>query len=380
MVGPLAGLRVVEMAGIGPGPFCAMLLADLGAEVIRVERPGARVPANQDVLLRGRAASLILDLRDEQVLADVLTLVDGADVLLEGFRPGVMEKLGLGPEVCLERNPPLVYGRMTGWGQFGPLAKAAGHDINYIAISGALNAIGHADGKPVPPLNYLGDFGGGAMLLAVGLLAALHERTQSGQGQVVDAAMTDGAALLSAMMYGMHAAGEWSNERGRNMLDTGAHFYDTYECADGRYVAIGAIEPQFYAELRARCGLTDDAAFNAQMDAAQWPQLKQRLAEVFRRRTRDEWSELLEGSDACFAPVLDWDEAPEHAHNVARQTFIDVGGKMQPAPAPRFSRTVPPAPGCAGAADGPAAMFGWGLDAAVVERLAPAIKASAGGG
>ncbi|MCK9515243.1 MAG: CaiB/BaiF CoA-transferase family protein [Ottowia sp.] len=370
MTGPLAGLKVVEMAGIGPGPFCAMLLADLGAEVIRIARPGARMPANHDVLLRSRAAELVVDLRQEQVRADVLALVDGADVLLEGFRPGVMEKLGLGPDVCLARNPRLIYGRMTGWGQKGPLAHAAGHDLNYIAISGALHAIGRAGEKPVVPLNYIGDFGGGAMLLAVGVLAALYERGQSGRGQVIDAAMTDGAALLSAMMYGMHAAGQWNNRRGTNLLDGGAHFYDTYACADGRWVAIGAIEPQFYALLRERCGLASDAEFDAQMDPARWPRLKERLAELFKQRTRDEWCELLEGSDACFAPVLDWDEAPRHPHNVARQTFVNVDGKMQPAPAPRFSRSQADAPGAGAGQDTAAVLQRWNVAAAAASRLA----------
>ncbi|KQP13095.1 CaiB/BaiF CoA-transferase family protein [Pseudorhodoferax sp. Leaf267] len=344
MAGPLQGLKVIEMAGIGPGPFCAMLLADMGAEVVRIERPGTRANPH-DILARGRSV-LQLDLRADGAAAGVLDAIASADVLIEGFRPGVMERLGLGPAACHARNPRLVYGRMTGWGQHGPLAKAAGHDINYIAISGALHAIGRSGEAPVPPLNYVGDFGGGAMLLAFGLLAALHETQRSGQGQVVDAAMTDGAALLSAMMLGMKAAGQWSNQRGENMLDGGAHFYDTYACADGKYVAIGAIEPQFYALLRERCGIADDPAFDAQLDTDRWPLLKLRMADLFRTRTRDAWCALLEGTDACFAPVLDWDEAPAHAHNVARQTFVEVGGLVQPAPAPRFSRTaaqVPPA-------------------------------------
>jgi alpha-methylacyl-CoA racemase len=260
-------------------------------------------------------------------------------VLIEGFRPGVMERLGLSPQVCHERNPRLLYGRKTGWGQAGPLSHAAGHDINYIAISGALHAVGRAGQPPVVPLNYVGDFGGGAMLLAVGLLSAVFEAGRSGRGQVVDAAMTDGAALLSALMYGMHAAGQWSNSRGENLLDGGAFFYSTYECADGRFVAIGSIEPQFYATFLERCGLTGDPAFGRLMDRAAWPAMKQRLADVMRTRTRDQWCEVLEGSDACFAPVLDWDEAPSHAHNVARRTFVDVDGVVQPAPAPRFDRT-----------------------------------------
>ncbi|WP_353178336.1 CaiB/BaiF CoA transferase family protein [Delftia acidovorans] len=341
MPGPLEGVRVVEFAGLGPGPFCAMLLADMGAEVLRIARPGTPVDA-QDITTRSRS-QVEIDLRGEEGQASALALIARADLLIEGFRPGVMERLGLGPEPCLARNPRLVYGRMTGWGQHGPLAHAAGHDINYIAISGALHAIGRAGEAPVPPLNYVGDFGGGGMLLAVGLLAALHEAGRSGRGQVIDAAMTDGTALLSAFMYGFKAKGQWSNQRGENLLDGGAHFYDTYACADGKYIAIGTIEPQFYAELRQRCGI-QDPLFDAQLDAARWPLLKLRLADVFRTRTRQQWCELLEGSDACFAPVLDWDEAPQHAHNRARATFTEAGGVLQPAPAPRFSRSVPEQP------------------------------------
>ncbi|GLS14827.1 CaiB/BaiF CoA transferase family protein [Hydrogenophaga electricum] len=337
MAGPLAGLKVIEMAGIGPGPFCAMVLSDLGADVVRIVRPGTPLDPN-DVLARGRTV-LALDLRRPDAVDEVLALVAQADVLIEGFRPGVMERLGLGPSVCMARQPRLVYGRMTGWGQHGPLSHAAGHDINYIAISGALHAVGRSGDSPLPPLNYVGDFGGGAMLLAVGILSALHETARSGQGQVVDAAMTDGAALMSAMMYGMKAAGQWSNQRGENLLDGGAFFYDTYACADGRYVAVGAIEPQFYALLRERCCIADDPAFDPQMDPSSWPLLKLRLAEVFRTRTRDAWCALLEGCDACFAPVLDWDEAPTHPHNRARQTFVELDGVVQPAPAPRFQRT-----------------------------------------
>lgn len=369
MAGPLAGLKVVEMAGIGPGPFCAMVLADLGAEVIRIARPGAKAPANDDLLLRGRAINLELDLRQEQALVDVLALIDQADVLLEGFRPGVMEKLGLGPDICLRRNPRLVYGRMTGWGQFGPLAHAAGHDINYIAITGALHAIGRAGEKPVVPINYIGDFGGGAMLLAVGVLAALHERVQSGQGQVIDAAMTDGAALLSTMMFGLRAAGQWSNDRESNLLDGAAHFYDTYECADGRWVAIGAIEPQFYAVLRERCGLINDVEFDKQMDPTQWPKLKKRLVEIFKQRTRDDWVELLEGTEACFAPVLDLDEAPKHRHNVARGTFITLKDGVMPAPAPRFSRTVPSVQHSVAALEAPLLMKRWHVNSLTAKRL-----------
>jgi len=370
MPGPLQGLRVIEMAGLGPGPFCAMLFADMGAEVLRIERPGTPRNSN-DILARGRSL-LQIDLRAEGAAATVRDAIARADVLIEGFRPGVMERLGLGPADCLALNPRLVYGRMTGWGQHGPLAQAAGHDINYIALSGALHAVGRAGEPPVPPLNYVGDFGGGAMFLAFGILAALHEAKASGQGQVVDAAMTDGAALMSAMMYGLKAGGRWSNQRGENLIDGGAHFYDTYACADGRYVAIGAIEPQFYALLRERCGIADDPAFDAQMDAARWPLLKLRLADVFRTRTRDEWCALLEGSDACFAPVLDWDEAPAHPHNVARGTFVEVDGVVQPAPAPRFSRSAPPALSGEPREEGTALLRRWGVG----EDTAPSLRAA----
>jgi alpha-methylacyl-CoA racemase len=330
MPGPLEGVHVVEFAGLGPGPFCAMLLADLGAEVLRIARPGTPVDA-QDITTRSRS-QVGIDLRSEQGQAAAMDLAARADLLIEGFRPGVMERLGLGPNACLARNPRLVYGRMTGWGQHGPLAHSAGHDINYIAISGALHAIGRAGEAPVPPLNYVGDFGGGGMLLAVGLLAAF--------------------------MYGFKAKGQWSNQRGENMLDGGAHFYDTYACADGKYIAIGAIEPQFYAELRQRCGI-QDPLFDGQMDAARWPLLKLRLADVFRTRTRQQWCELLEGSEACFAPVLDWDEAPQHAHNRARATFTEAGGVIQPATAPRFSRSVPEQPRPPRAASLEEALAAW---------------------
>jgi len=369
MAGPLQGLKVIEMAGLGPGPFCAMLLADMGAEVLRIERPGTP-DTPHDILARGRT-HLALDLRAAGAADRVLSLIERADVLIEGFRPGVMERLGLGPDPCLQRNPRLVFGRMTGWGQDGPLAQAAGHDINYIALSGALHAIGRSGEGPVPPLNLVGDFGGGAMLLAFGVLSALYEAQRSGRGQVIDAAMTDGAALLSAMMYGLKAAGRWSNQRGENLLDGGAHFYDTYACADGRHVAIGAIEPQFYALLRERCGIADDPAFDAQMDPTAWPLLKLRLADVFRTRTRDEWCALLEGSDACFAPVLDWDEAPQHPHNQARGTFVTAQGLTQPAPAPRFSRSVPEQPGARPHPTAPELLHRWGLEADALSALLP---------
>ncbi|MBC5767067.1 CaiB/BaiF CoA transferase family protein [Ramlibacter albus] len=336
MAGPLQGIKVVEFAGLGPAPFCAMVLADMGAEVLRIARPGA-APGRFDVNCRNRA-TVQVDLRAPGAVAALMPAIAGADALIEGFRPGVMERLGFGPGECLAANPRLVYGRMTGWGQGGPLHTAAGHDINYIAISGALHAIGPAGGQPVPPLNLVGDYGGGAMVLGMGLLAALLEARSSGRGQVVDAAMTDGAALLCTNMYASHAAGRATNERGTNLLDGGAPFYCTYACADGKSIAVGAIEPQFYALLRERCGLADPL-FDAQPDRERWPLMKHRLAEVFATRTRDEWCALLEGSDACFAPVLDWDEAPRHPHNRARGTFVDVDGVVQPAPAPRFTRT-----------------------------------------
>jgi len=371
MAGPLRGLKVIEMVGLGPAPFCGMLLADMGAEVIRIDRPrqGADAESRWDVLARSRK-SLAIDLKKPGATETVLQLIEQADVLIEGFRPGVMERLGLGPDACLARQPRLVYGRMTGWGQHGPLAQAAGHDINYIAISGALHAIGRPGQPPAVPLNYIGDFGGGAMLLAFGVLAALFESRASGQGQVVDAAMTDGAALLSAMMYGFKAAGLWTNQRGENLLDGGAHFYDVYACADGKHVAIGALEPQFYAELLQRCGI-DDPAFSAQMDKSQWPALKQKLVEVFKTRSRAEWCELLEGTDACFAPVLDWDEAPQHAHNQARETFVNVAGMLQPAPAPRFSRTpaAAPTPPSNSGQDSEDILSSWGVAAEQIARL-----------
>ncbi|MCL4685142.1 CoA transferase [Myxococcota bacterium] len=342
MAGPLEGIRIVEIAGIGPGPFCGMLLADLGAEVLRVDRTeAARQPRrpgpNLDFLARGRH-SVAVDLKHPRGVEVVLRLVDRADALIEGFRPGVMERLGLGPDVCLGRNPRLVYGRMTGWGQDGPLAKAAGHDLNYIALTGALHAIGRPDSPPPPPLNLVGDFGGGGLLLAYGIVCALLERARSGQGQVVDAAMVDGASTLMAIIYGAHKAGWWQDQRMSNMLDGGAHFYDSYETKDGKYVSIGSIEPQFYRELLEKIGLAGEELPH-QMDRSAWPKLKERFAAIFKTRTRDEWCDLLEGSDVCFAPVLSLAEAPEHPHLRARGTFVDVEGAQQPGPAPRFSRT-----------------------------------------
>lgn len=339
MPGPLHGIKVIEMVGIGPGPFCAMMLADMGADVVRIDKKGAKAPSKFDVLARGRR-TIALDLKDPKAQAVAQALIARADALVEGFRPGVMERLNLGPDECLRSNPRLVYGRMTGWGQSGPLAHAAGHDLNYIALSGMLQAIGRADEPPPPPLNLVGDFGGGAMMLAFGILCALLEAKSSGRGQVVDAAMTDGSALLGALMYGLKASGRWSVARGANLLDGAAHFYDTYECADGKYVALAAIEPQFYAELLTLLGI-DDADFAPQMDASRWSALKLKVAARIKSKTRAEWSAVLEGSDACFAPVLDMDEAPEHPHNAARNAFIQIDGVMQPAPAPRFSRTMP---------------------------------------
>jgi alpha-methylacyl-CoA racemase len=341
-MGPLAGVRILEIAGIGPGPFAAMMLADMGADLLRVDRaervnpnPGEEPPA--DLLNRGRR-SVGLDLKNPDGVAALLKLVEGADALLEGFRPGVMERLGLGPDTCLERNPRLVYGRMTGWGQTGPLAHAAGHDINYIALAGTLHGIGRAGEKPLPPLNLVGDFGGGGMLLAFGIVSALFERSRSGKGQVVDAAMVDGAAVLMTMMHGFRQIGMWKDERGTNLLDTGSHFYDTYETADGKYVSIGSIEPQFYQELLRLTGLEGEE-LPRQMERTAWGPLAERLTEIFKSKTRDEWCEIMEGTDVCFAPVLSMGEAYEHPHNVARGTFVEVAGKLQPGPAPRFSRT-----------------------------------------
>jgi alpha-methylacyl-CoA racemase len=344
-MGPLAGKRIIEIAGIGPGPFAAMLLSDLGAEVIRVERAGAvRGPTPDkpagDVSLRGRR-NVAIDLKHPDGVATLLDLIESADGLIEGFRPGVMERLGVGPDVCLGRNPKLVFGRMTGWGQDGPYAQAAGHDINYISLAGALAHFGRAGEAPVPPLNMVGDFGGGGMFLALGVVAALLEAQTSGQGQVVDTAMVDGTAVLMTMFWSMKAAGIFDEQNpGTNLLDTGAHFYDVYECSDGRYISIGSIEPQFYAELMRLTGLEGDDQFARQMDATQWPELKVRIAELFKTKTCDEWCELMEMTDVCFAPVLTMSEAAQHPHNVERQTFIELGGTVQPAPAPRFSRTA----------------------------------------
>jgi alpha-methylacyl-CoA racemase len=343
-MGPLAGITVVEIAGIGPGPFCAMMLADMGAEVIRVDRAenvagGDPASPPADLNNRGRR-SIGVDLKNPDGVAVVLDLVERAEALVEGFRPGVAERLGIGPEECLARNPKLVYGRMTGWGQDGPLAGAAGHDINYIALAGALDPIGRRGEAPVPPLNLIGDYGGGGMLLAFGVVCGVLEAQRSGQGQVVDTAMVDGAAVLMTMTHALRAMGIWNDERGTNMLDTGAHFYNVYETADGKYVSVGSIEPQFYAELLRLTGLEGEE-LPWQHDRQQWPALKERLAAIFKTKTRDEWSALMEGTDVCFAPVLSIPEAIEHPHNVDRRTFVEVAGIRQPGPAPRFSRTEP---------------------------------------
>ncbi len=341
-MGALDGVRVIELAGIGPGPFCGMMLADMGAEVVQVDRAGAvrggdpeRPPGN--VNARGRR-SIGIDLKSPEGVETVLRLVEGADMLFEGFRPGVAERLGVGPDDCLARNPALVYGRMTGWGQEGPYASMAGHDINYIALAGVLAHLGRHDSGPVPPMNLVGDFGGGGMYLAFGMVCALLEARTSGQGQVVDAAMVDGAASLMSFIHGMLASGFHTPERGVNMLDTGAHFYDVYECADGGWISIGSIEPQFYAELVEKLGL-DPERFGNQLDRSLWPELTEEVAAVVRTKTRDEWDAILEGSDVCYAPVLTAAEAAGHHHNVARGTFIEVGGITQPGPAPRLSRT-----------------------------------------
>lgn len=375
MAGPLAGIKVVEMVGLGPCPFAAMMLADMGAEVIRIDRKTVNAASPYpvlgtpcDVLARSRR-SLALDLKHPAAKAALLGLLDQADVVIEGFRPGVMERLGVGPEPCLARNPRLVYGRVTGWGQHGPLAQAAGHDLNYIALSGMLAAIGRADAPPPPPLNLLGDFGGGGMMLAFGVVCAVLEAKTSGKGQVIDAAMTDGAALLGAMVYGLRAFGDWSGSRASNQLDGGAPFYDSYACADGKFITIASLEPQFYAELLQLAGI-DDAPFS-QADRTSWPAMRARFTGLFASRTRDHWCALLEHTDVCFAPVLDMDEAPAHPHNAARATFIDVGGVVQPAPAPRFSRsapdpTTPPArPG----ADSAAILADWGFTADAIDAL-----------
>ena len=366
--GPLSGLKVVEFAGIGPGPFCGMLLSDLGADVVRIDRKGQGRASPADITARGRR-SIGLDLKNPASIETCLKLMESADAVFEGFRPGVMERLGLGPDVALKRNPKLVYGRMTGWGQFGPYANAAGHDMNYIAITGALHAIGTND-KPIPPLNLVGDFGGGALYLAFGLLAGVLNARQTGQGQVIDCAMSDGAASLMAMFYGFKASGMWKEERRANLLDGGAHFYDTYQCADGKWISIGSIEPQFYALLLEKTGI-NDPAFAAQMDRGSWNDLRGKLAHVIAQKTQAEWCEIMDATDVCFAPVLDLDAAPKHPHTVARQTFVELGGVVQPAPAPRFSATpgeIQGPPPAIGAHDREA-LADWGFSAAAIDEL-----------
>ena len=374
MSGPLTGIRIIEMAGMGPGPFCGMLLADMGADVVRVERlaasdRGIDFPPRFDLLNRSKR-SIAVDLKVAEGKASLLQLIAGADALIEGYRPGVMERLGLGPQDCQRVNPKLVYGRITGWGQDGPLAQAAGHDLNYIALTGALHAIGPADGKPSVPLNLIGDFGGGALYLAMGMLAAILEARQSGQGQVVDTAMVDGVASLMTMQYALKQMGAWKGARGKNLLDGGAPFYDVYETADGRHVSVAPVERRFYEELLERMGLST-AELPAQNNAKEWDQLRARLSEVFKTRTRDEWCSLLEGSDACFAPVLDIEEAAAHAHQVARGVYTRVDGVLQAQPAPRFSRTpaslrnAPPAPG----SNTREVLLDWGFDKQAVDQL-----------
>lgn len=346
-VGPLSGIKVIEFAGIGPAPYGAMLLADMGADVIRIDRssgvgsmgPGDPNNPPGDILARGRR-SLAVDLKNPEAVELVLDLIAGSDVVVEGFRPGVMERLGVGPDVCMQRNPKLVYARMTGWGQDGPYAQAAGHDINYIALAGVLEPSGRSGEKPTPAINLVGDFGGGGMMMAFGVCAALVEASRSGEGQVIDVAMIDGAASLNSMTWMFKHMGMWNPERGTNLLDTGAHFYETYETADGKYISVGAIEPQFYGELLRLTGLEEVAdELPRQMDRTQWEPMKERLAEVFITKTRDQWCELMEHTDACFAPVLSMDEAPNHPHIAQRGTYTEVAGLVQPAPAPRFSRT-----------------------------------------
>jgi alpha-methylacyl-CoA racemase len=373
-MGPLAGVKIVELAGIGPGPFAGMMLSDMGADIIRVDRAQQVNPAtfdktNREPLYRGRR-SIGVDLKKPEGVELVLRLVEGADALFEGFRPGVTERLGLGPDVCLARNPKLVYGRMTGWGQDGPMAQAAGHDINYIALAGALAHFGRAGEKPVPPINLVGDFGGGGMLMAFGVVCGILEARQSGKGQVIDVAMVDGTASLMSMMWGLKEIGAWKEEHGTNVLDSGAPFYDTYETKDGKYVSLGSLEPQFYAELLQRLGLEAEA-LPAQMDPNGWPTLRTRFTELFKTKTRDEWDALLLGTDACYAPVLTMSEATNNEHMKARASIIERDGVPQPAPAPRFSRTTPqierssPWPG----QHTDEALRAWGVPADEVEKL-----------
>jgi len=374
MSGPLDGIRVVELAGIGPGPMACMMLADMGADVIKVDRLtdsglGVATPPKYQVLHRSRP-SIAVDLKSPDGLATVKRLIGEADILIEGFRPGVTERMGLGPDDCFALNPKLIYGRMTGWGQDGPMATAAGHDMNYIALTGALHAIGPEGGAPVPPLNLVGDFGGGTLYLLVGVLAALLEAQKSGQGQVIDAAMVDGAASLMTTFFGLKAAGMWQDKRGANLLDGGAHFYSVYETKDGKHVSIGSIEAKFYAELLEKTGL-DPADLPPQMSPKSWPVIKEKLTAIFKTKTRDEWCTIMEGTDICFAPILTLEEAPEHAHMKARGTYVEVDGVVQPGPAPRFSRTPaavqrpPSVPG----ADTEEGLSAWGFSADEIAEL-----------
>ncbi len=371
-MGPLKGMKIVELGGIGPGPYCAQMLADMGADIIRVDRKGSAgngIGEKFNVLHRSRR-SIAVDLKNPKGVEAVLKLIEQADALIEGFRPGVMENLGLGPDICLERNPKLVFGRMTGWGQSGPMSKAAGHDINYIALSGALHAIGRQGEPPVPPLNLVGDFGGGGMLLAFGIMCGVYETRNSGKGQVVDAAMVDGAASLMNMFCGIYASGGWSNDKGTNLLDGGAHFYDTYETSDGKWISLGSIEPQFYALLLKHAEI-EDPDFANQMDMTKWPDLKEKTKKIFKAKTRDEWCKIMEGTDICFAPVLNFDEAYTHPHNVERKTFVDVDGVTQAAPAPRFSRTEPEiqGPPCGPGQHNEEALKDWGFSGDEIEAL-----------
>jgi alpha-methylacyl-CoA racemase len=373
-MGPLAGVRIVELGGIGPGPFAAMLLSDLGADVLRIDRivasdSGFHMPEKFNLLHRGRR-SVAMDLKKPQAVDAVRKLIARADALIEGFRPGVAERLGLGPEECMASNPRLVYGRMTGWGQDGPLAQAPGHDLNYIALTGALHSIGTRGGPPVPPLNLVGDFGGGSLYLALGIVSAILEARTSGRGQVVDAAMVDGSASLMTLMYGVRAAGVWTDERGTNRLDSGAPWYSVYETKDGRYVALASNEPRFYAVTLELMGLAGQDLPD-QFDRASWPQMKERFAAIFRTKTRDEWCSIMHGKEVCFAPVLSMGEAPGHPHLKARGTFVEIDGVVQPAPAPRFSRTQPAIPhGVPRAGQHTdAALADWGFDKAAVAAL-----------
>ncbi len=375
MAGPLSGYRIIEIAGIGPGPFCAMLFADMGAEVIRVERAQAVRPGASgkitDISVRSRK-NIAIDLKSPEGVEALLKLVEKADAIIEGFRPGVMERLGVGPDACLARNPKIVFGRMTGWGQDGPYALAAGHDINYISLAGALAHYGREGQDPTPPLNMVGDFGGGGMFLAYGVVCALLEAQKSGKGQVVDTAMVDGTAILMSMFWGMKQAGVYDEDRpGTNLLDTGAHFYDAYKTKDGKYVSFGSIEPQFYAEMLQKLGLENDPEFARQMDKSAWPNLKKRMREIIAGKTRDEWNAIFEMSDVCYAPVLTMSEAAEHPHNIARNAFLDIDGVKQPAPAPRFSRTVPatPTPGVHPGQNTREVLAAWGIPAGEVDAL-----------